>query len=348
MSFMQPTMPQLIEQNAADLESRFPGGGVYRRRSVLGVLARKQAGDERGMRGYLDWIARQVMVDTADDEIVQREAGIYGMQLLDAVAATGPITVTGLDGSAVPSLTAWQGSNGLVYVLDAGVILSGSTAILTVRCETGGEAGNLNAGATITLVNPLSGIQSEAVVASGGLTGGAEAEDIQSLRERVINRKRKPPRGGSVSDYEAWAKEAHPDVDQVWVSNEQDGNIVSVRFSTFTGPIPSPGVVTTVSDYIETVRPVTAAPQVLAPIAQTVNFSISLLPDTPEIRAAVEAELRGLVQREGQPSGTIYLTRIRETISGATGEEDHGLTVPSANVVSDYAHLPVFGAITWL
>jgi uncharacterized phage protein gp47/JayE len=348
MSFDQPTLPELIQKNSADIEARFPGGGVYRRRSVLGAKARTQAGDERGMRAFLSWIARQIMIDTADQEVVERDAAIHGMDYLDATAAEGPLIVSGLSDAPLPALTSWQGPNGLVYVLDEGVVLAGTVQTVTVRCETVGAAGNLLAGATLTLVNPVSGIVTTAVVDADGITGGAAGEDLESLRERVIDRKRKPPRGGAKSDYEAWAKEAHPDVDQVWVSHEQGDNIVSVRFSTFTGPIPSSGVVTAVADYIETVRPVTASPQVLAPIAQVVNFSISLLPDTPEVRANVEAELRGLMQREGRPSGRIYSTRINEVISGAAGELDHDMTVPSGDVVSDYAHLPVFGVITWL
>lgn len=348
MSFSQPTLPELIQQNSADLESRFPGGGLYRRRSVLGALARKQAADERGMRTYLEWISRQIFVDTADQEGVERDAAIHGMDYLSATAASGPITVTGLAGASLPALSTWQGPNGLVYVLVTGVVLAGTSQSITVSCLTPGVAGNLLAGASMTLVNPVMSIQPVAIVGSGGVTGGAESEDIDSLRERVITRKRQPPRGGSANDYVTWAQEAHPDVDKVWVSNENGNNAISVRFSTFSGPIPTLGVVTAVDDYIQTVRPVTAAPTVLAPIAQTVNFSISLLPDTPETRAAVEAELRGLVEREAEPSGRIYLSRIREAISGAAGEVDHSITVPAADVVSDYAHLPVFGAITWL
>lgn len=348
MSFASPTLPELIQLNSADLEARFPGGGVYRRRSVLGALARQQAAAERGMREYLSWISAQAFTDTADAEFVEREASLFGMTYLPAVAATGPVIVTGLDGSSVPALTSWQGPNGLVYVLDAGVVLAGTSATLTVRCDTPGADGNLPAGATLTLVNPVSGLAVSATIGTGGLTGGAAAEDLESLRERLVARKRLPPRGGAASDYVAWAREAHPDVDQVWVSNELGGNIVSVRFSAFSAPIPSAGVLTAVQDYIDARRPVTAAPQVIAPIAQTVNFSVALTPDTPEVRAAVEAELRGLIQREGQPIGTIYLTHIREAISSVPGELDHSLTVPAADVVSDYAHLPVFGSITWL
>ncbi|MGS3031130.1 hypothetical protein AB2889_25215 [Escherichia coli] len=43
-------------------------------------------------------------------------------------------------------------------------------------------------------------------------------------------------------------------------------------------------------------------------------------PDTPEIRAAITAELRSFLLRDGYPQGELKMSRISEAISGANGE----------------------------
>jgi uncharacterized phage protein gp47/JayE len=62
----------------------------------------------------------------------------------------------------------------------------------------------------------------------------------------------------------------------------------------------------------------------------------------------VQAELTDLFVREGSPGGTILLSHIREAISQATGETDHILTVPAANVVLGAGAIPVLGTVTWV
>ncbi|EAS2901685.1 hypothetical protein DTC83_13870, partial [Salmonella enterica] len=73
----------------------------------------------------------------------------------------------------------------------------------------------------------------------------------------------------------------------------------------------------------------------------------ALAKDTPEIRTTIIAELNALMLRDGAPSGKIYVSRISEAISLATGEVAHQLRVPAADVVLGKTELPVLGNITW-
>ena len=76
-------------------------------------------------------------------------------------------------------------------------------------------------------------------------------------------------------------------------------------------------------------------------------MTIALAKDTPEIRAAVTAELNSLMLRDGVPSGKVYLSRISEAISLATGEVAHQLRAPVTDVALGETELPVVGTITW-
>ncbi len=62
---------------------------------------------------------------------------------------------------------------------------------------------------------------------------------------------------------------------------------------------------------------------VFRPVAHKVDFHIRVTPDTPEIRAAITAELRSFLLRDGYPQGELKVSRISEAISGANGEYSH-------------------------
>jgi len=84
-----------------------------------------------------------------------------------------------------------------------------------------------------------------------------------------------------------------------------------------------------------------------------VNFSIHLVPDTADTRAAVAAELGDLLGRVGEPGdgagrGKILLSAIRTAIGVATDVTDYTVTVPAADVVPGIGQLPSVGTITFV
>ena len=72
------------------------------------------------------------------------------------------------------------------------------------------------------------------------------------------------------------------------------------------------------------------------------------MPDTTAVRAAITANLIDLHEREAGLGETLLISHIREAISGAAGETDHSLTLPSDNVTAAANELLTFGGITWL
>jgi uncharacterized phage protein gp47/JayE len=188
------------------------------------------------------------------------------------------------------------------------------------------------------------------VVEPEGLVGGSDVESDESLLERLLFRIRKPPQGGAAHDYEAWAREV-PGVTRVWVYPLWMGVGTVGVFFVRDGDddvIPSPAEVATVQAHIEARRPVTAEVYVLAPTPRPVNVRLRVTPDTPEVRTAVEAELRDLVRREGQPGSVLLRSHITEAISLASGEFDHMLEAPAGDVVTQPGEMPVLGTVTWL
>lgn len=350
MSFARPDLQTLIDRAAGDIETRLPGADARLRRSNLNVLARVHAGSVHGLYGYLDWLSRQVLVDLAEAEILERHASIWGIARVPAAFAVGQAMATGTNGTVVPAGTIFRRADGAEYATDAEVTVAGGSATLALVAVEAGQAGNAAANTTLNIVTPIAGLNAAATVTAGGLTSGADIEEDDSLRARVLARIQQPPHGGARHDYVAWAKEV-PGVTRAWCYPLELGTgTVTVRFVRDADAliIPDPAEVAAVQAYIDARRPVTANLTVVAPMAVPIAFQIELTPNSASVQAAVEAELRDLLLREAEPGSTILISHIREAISLAAGETDHVLVAPAADVTHAIGEMATFGSITWL
>jgi uncharacterized phage protein gp47/JayE len=356
MTFARPDLTTLINRAEADIESRLPGADARLRRSNLNVLARVHAGATHGLYGFLDWIALQILPDTADADILERHANIWlPSGRVPAAYAVGQLTATGTNGVAIPAGTVFKRADGATYSSEAEAVIVAGQALVTIVADEAGQTGNAAAGVTLNLDSPIAGINAATVVTAGALTGGADIEDDDSLRARLLERIQQPPQGGSRSDYVGWAKEV-PGVTRAWCYPEEMGDgTVTVRFvrDDDASLIPDVNEVAAVQAYIDDLRPVCAELFVVAPIPDPIAFQVQLVPATVATKAAVEASLRDLLLREAVPEGglsegKILVSHIREAISLAAGESDHVLVAPAADVAPATGHMATFGSIAWL
>lgn len=340
--FNRPTLRQLIARTLADMTSRLTTEEQLRRADST-VYARVLAGASHELHGYLDWISRQVIYDTADAEFLERWAGMFGIERKPAEFASGTVTASGA--GLIPAGTLYRRSpDGAEFTVTADANAPG---VVAVEASLAGASGNMATG-TLSLLTPIAGVATAALVIA--ITNGSDAEDDAGLRGRFLDRLREPPNGGSAHDYVQWALEV-PGVTRAWVYPQELGaGTVTVRFvrDNDASIIPDAGEVTAVFNHIQGVRPVTAQVYVFAPTPVALNFSIDLTPDTAETRAAVTASLQDMLTRESAPGATILLSHIREAVSIAAGETDSIVSVPAANVIHTTAQMATMGVITWL
>lgn len=350
MAFQRPTLKELNERTEQDVTSRV-GISAPARLAVLRVLSRALAGLAHGLYGYIDIQAKNLLPDTGDANTVLRWAQMLGVQRQAASQSSGDVTASGIIGSVVPAGSLLQSSDGAQFEAVADVTFAGATATISVQSIQSGAANNVDTGQTVSFVSPIAGVTPATTVLAPGITGGADEESIDDLRVRVLERMRQPPKGGAESDYVQWAKEGHPDVTRAWVSGqEMSANSVTVRIVTDDAPggmIPSAGVIDDVEAYIEDQRPVTAVVYVVAPTAVPLDMSIAISPNTQAVKDAITAELQDMLKRDAEPGGTILISRINEAISIATGEGDHSLISPVANVTHTTGQIATLGTITW-
>lgn len=350
MPYSRPELIELRDTAYADIE-RIPGADARLAFGNLNVLAHILAGATDGLYGYVEWLSRQLLPDSAEDEYLDRHASIW---LEDgrkpAKASSGGVIVEGVVGVTVPVGAQFVRGDGVQFAATNEVTLAALTATVQVQAMTAGAATNTAAGAKLTLVSPIAGLSSQATVDPAGLVDGSDIEKNSQLRGRILQRIQEPPQGGSSSDYVKWAKEV-PGVTRAWVAPlEMGAGTVTLRFvrDGDVSPIPDPAEISVVQSYIDARRPVTAELYVVAPVAVPVLFQIQLTPGAASVKAAVEAELRDLILRESAPGQTLLISHIREAISIATGEVDHVLASPTANVVHAIGEMATFGGITWI
>lgn len=350
MPFLRPTLSTLIGRVTNDISGRMTGAVNAVSRSVIAVLSKVVAGAASGLYGYLDFLADQILPDRAEAAYLVRHAGVWGLRRKGGMAASGIATATGTNGSAIDAGTVLVRVDGARFRTTAAAVIAAGTAALSIEAEIAGEEGNTAALALLTFASPVAGVQASATVSAEGLIGGSADEDYEVLRARLLQRIRNPAQGGSKADYERWALEVD-EVTRAWVYPLYLGaGTVGITFVTDGREdiIPLDADVDAVQAHIDEVRPAGAKEvTVFAPIPDDVDIEIGAAPNTPEVKAAIEAELADLFTRDAEPSGTIYISRLREAISIAQGEHHHELISPTVDYVAATGHLPRLGTVSW-
>lgn len=364
MAFNRPTLREISDRIKADLDVSLGGAGARLRRSFEFALAKAVAGAVHLLHGHLDWASKQLFPDTSDEEQLVRQASLYGIDRKQAAQAQGTILVTGSASTLLPAGTEWQNEAGDAYTTDADATIPASPPYqiaVAITAAVAGAAGNADAGATLSITSPVAGISSEATVESPGLESGTDLEDAEDLRDRLKDRMRLQPQGGGTGDYVAWAKEVSF-VTRAWerAGDSVGPGAVHVFFTAdgnAGGPVPSAAQVAEVQAYLQEiddgeviggVAPVHAAVTAFAPVESPQDMTIELSPNSATVRAAITAELEDLFFDLGQPGGTIRLSKIREAISRATGEDYHDLTSPTSDITVATNALPTVGTINFI
>ncbi|VVP34146.1 hypothetical protein PS870_04476 [Pseudomonas fluorescens] len=345
MPFETPSLPVLIGRTQGDLASD------SLRRSDAQVLARTLGGTAFGLYGYLDWIVEQILPDRADEETLERVALLRLNQPRNpAQPAEGPVSFSAAAGAVLDVDVVLQAGDGRTYKVTTGVTTVAGLNTTTIEAVDAGTLGNADPGLTLSLVQPVAGVTNIFTVLAPGITGGIAEESVESLRARVVRSYRVIPHGGSSADYETWALEV-AGVTRAWCRGSYMGPGTVGLFIMRDGdvdPVPNPAQLAEVKAYIEPLRPVTAELYVLAPNRVPVLYTIHAVPDTSAVRAGIQAQLIDLHEREAGLGETLLISHIREAISGSSGETDHQLIAPVANVVPATNQLLTFGGITWL
>jgi uncharacterized phage protein gp47/JayE len=312
--------------------------------TVLRVMSDAMAGLARLVLKYLDWLALQLMPDTAETEWLDRHGQIWlvnadgSLGRKGASQASGTVGFTGTPGVIIPEGSILIAPTGQTYETLEFATLPGTSGAqpleVAVKSINPGADQNQPSGTPLAQATPISGVDSDVLVID--LRGGTDVETDEALRARILARIRQPPMGGCAYDYEQWAMSI-PSVTRAWCAPRELGmGTVTVRFMTDylradTGGFPLADDIAVVVDYLNKKRPVAVRDFfVQAPVPEPINFGLSLVNDSMTARNQIATAVAAMLQERAMPAHqidgllvpgtTIYASWVAEAINRVTNE----------------------------
>jgi uncharacterized phage protein gp47/JayE len=326
-------------------------------RSNIKALSFVQAVGLHGAYKYLrDFIARQAIPTTSAGEFLDGWLDAYGLPRKQTSAASGRVQGTGVSATLLTAGTLLQAVDGSQCRVTTDTAVVAGVVDAPVIALTAGAASNIAAGAALTLVSAVSGVDA-AFTTALGISGGAEVETDAQAIYRLQQRLSNEPMGGSPADYARWALQV-PGITRAWGVRNPAGptsaGVIIMADGNGAQGLPTLVQRGLVEDYIRDPR--RGPPDelfVIIPVAQVVNVTLRITPDSAAIRAAVVAALQDLLYREASPGQSLPLSHLVEVISGVVGEYNHAITAPSITsggllTVASFDRLLVLGTVTFV
>jgi uncharacterized phage protein gp47/JayE len=353
------------------IRANLPGADAAVPNSVLRVVSDVQGATCHLTLQYIDWLALQLLPDTAEEVWLDRHGHIWLTNSDGTTGRKGPtlahgiVTFIGTPGTIVPNATRLN-AGAVEYETTAQITLDDLPTPAPVRAIDPGSIGNQIPGATMGLNDSIPGVENvgEVVV----MTGGTDVETDDDLRTRVLLRIRNPPMGGAAHDYVQWTL-AVPGVTRAWCAPLEMGmGTVTVRFmmdglrqtdDPMTDGFPLPEDIEAVRAYLDSVRPVAVKDFfVVAPIPEPINFSIAnLVPNDSASKGAIEASVKEMLREKAapahavdgvlQPAVTIWAAWVAEAGMQGAGVESFTLIMNDHPMPHNGA-LAVIGTVTYV
>lgn len=347
MAYYKKSLKEISDNLQADFQSsqqKLPN-----RRDLISTLIKVLAGASYSWHAQIEYVLNQSFLDTADEENLIKKGQMFGIERKAAVRASGQVQfTTSRKPIIIPVGTILQTSDGYKYRTTSS--FNGDDLKVQVTALLAGAQYNLQAGAELSLTNPIDGVQG-AIVKDTGITGGVDIETIEALRERIRFRLQNPPRCGTVGDYIAWAQEV-AGVTRSWCQrNTPVEGQVTVRIMTdelTEDGFPTEAKIQEVQDYIDERSPTEATVIVAKPLKKVINIHIEGLdPNTSDNQQKIKTRLKELFYRQSTLSGVITWNRINATITNTVGVDFFTLTEPTTDVTAAAHELAVLGDVAF-
>jgi len=216
MAINIPTVQENIDAALASLESKMGQQTAIQKKAFLLVLSRLQGLMKSSLYLFGAEQIKRVLAITAPMDALINIGAEYNVVPKAAKMAQLIITVTGTAGTSIPITTVWKSeANGFRYFQNqAYTIGAGGTVAVTVTAEDVGVAGSLKVGDTLTIGAVIPNVSDAAVVASVAQLG-ADEENVEDFRVRVLDELRTVGGGSNLADIRTWGQET-PNVYRIY------------------------------------------------------------------------------------------------------------------------------------
>jgi uncharacterized phage protein gp47/JayE len=392
-SFWRPAVAQTIAQIRAAFAALIPGADAAPRRSNLGVASITIATAIDGEYAYLDWqIDNALMPDTAIAPYSNRWGSLKGANPKGPNPATGGANFADcLPNIPIDSGTQMQLQPNIVFATTAaantgtgGTVSNVPIKAVLPAVDSDGTQWNCAAGAALTLVQGIPGINGNGITVAADITNGTAPETNEAFVARYMQLFRQPPQGGDAFDYIEWALEV-PGVTRAWcaplwmgpgtiavytmfdVANATENGVPQGTNGVASGETratPATEDLLTVANWIfvgryavkGACRPATALVYSIAPTLVPTNFTLKYVPSAQQ--SAVEAAIGAVLLQEGAAAvlnttgplvtgGTVELADIQSAVRAVPQCSGALVLSPTDNIATSIGQLPTVGSCTF-
>lgn len=211
-----PTIQELYQNIANDLKNKLNLSDDDLKK-VLDAFALVIAAQFKLNYLSLSDIQNNVFPDTADSAInggTLDRHGLIQLNRLQKPATNGvfEVSVISVVGSQLRSGLTFKSNDdslnpGKIYILDSEEITTSNPQIIEIRSIDGGIDFGLDIGNTLTITEPVIGVEQNVSVISV-IEQPLAAESEEAFRKAIIDSIQLEPQGGSKTDYRLWAADA--------------------------------------------------------------------------------------------------------------------------------------------
>ena len=178
-------------------------------------------------------------------------------------------------------------------------------------------------------------------------SGGADAEEDESLRKRILDSYKRLPNGANAAFYQQGALSFEQVAAATVLPRNRGIGTVDVVIASHAG-IPDDELLALVQTYFEERREIAVDVSVLAPSAQAVDVSVTITPaegyDLSTVSTAVETALRGYFDGKLLSQGVLR-AKLGHLIYSVEGVENYQVIAPADDVAAASGVLPVLGEL---
>lgn len=298
-----------------------------------------------------DWVVRQAFPQTAEGTYLDYHAQLRSLERKAPVAAQGTVRFSAGEATEsdreIPQGMVCMTVGLIRFETTKPVILSAGelTVEAPVRALEAGEAGNVAAGTIVSMAIAPMGIS--ACTNPQPCTGGADGEDDEALRERVLDTFRRLPNGANAAFYEQGALSFDQVAAAVAIPRPRGVGSVDVVAATLAG-VPDEELLGQLQEYFEQRREIAVDVQVRAPQVKQVDVSVQVAAkggwDSQKVKNQVEQTLRSWF--DGTLLGQdILLARLGNIVYNCEGVENYTILTPAADLTVEKDMLPTLGTL---
>jgi predicted phage baseplate assembly protein len=261
------------------------------------------AGGSNGAPDQTFTLSSTPVLDGTLNLMIDEGSGPQPWKQVDDFAGSGPNDPVYLLDPTTGMITLGNGYQGHIPVAN---LNNPSGSIVAVSYQFGGGTRtNIAAGAALTLMTSIPGIDTGKIVMPYAANGGTDEESLQSAMNRAPEALKGRDRAVTAADYEMLAMQAgpiarakalplyHPDFPGIEVPGVV--TVIVVPNVAVPAPMPSPGLLRTVCAYLDQRRLITTELYVIAPTYVPVTISLQVLAqpdaDTGAVEQGVESAL---------------------------------------------------------